>query len=336
MTVMLTMRQDFRAPAFGPASTAEIYTAALEMWAWADAQGWDMAVVSEHHGIDDGWMPSPFTAAAIGIGRTSRIPFFISASLLPLHDPVRVAEQIAVLDCAAPGRVITVFGAGYRVEEFEMAGIEHAERTKVLEEHVGVVVRALTEESFEWRGRTISVTPRPLTQPHPMMMVGGGVPAAARRAARLRLPMMPMNTDPRLPVAYAEEAAKVGYNDGFVMQPSGPTFVHVSEDPDRAWSEIGQYLLYETKTYASFQTPGQHSTPVVHADDIEDLRKAPNLWVGTPDDIVARVQADPSIAALNFHPLAGGLPPDIAWASLELFAAKALPLLRPTPAVGAS
>src|SRR3954470_6080770 len=194
--VMLTMRQDFRAPGFGPTSASEIYTNALEMWRWADGRGFDMNVVSEHHGVDDGWIPAPLTVAALGLARTERIPFFISACLLPLHDPVRIAEQIAVLDCAAPGRLITVFGAGYRVEEFEMAGVAHNQRTKVLEEYVDVVVRALTETSFEWRGRKISVTPRPVTQPHPMIMVGGGVPAAARRAARLRLPMMPMNADP--------------------------------------------------------------------------------------------------------------------------------------------
>ena len=70
--VMLTMRQDFRAPAFGPASAQEIYAAAFEMWEWADAQRWTMAVVSEHHGGDDGWMPAPLTAAA-GLRVVSRI-----------------------------------------------------------------------------------------------------------------------------------------------------------------------------------------------------------------------------------------------------------------------
>ena len=325
---LMTMRQDFRAPDFGPTSTSEIYSAALEMWRWADAQGFDMNVVSEHHGVDDGWIPAPLTVAGLGLAQTQRIPFFVSACLLPLHDPVRIAEQIAVLDCAAPGRLITVFGAGYRVEEFEMAGVPHKERTKVLEEHVSVVVRALTEERFEWKGRTISVTPRPVTKPHPTLMVGGGVPAAARRAARLRLPMMPMNSDPELPKAYAEEAEKVGYEGGWVISPNGPTFVYVTDDPERAWSQIGQYLLYETQTYASYQTPGQHSMPVVHADDIAGLRAAEaTIWVDTPEGILARIDADPAVHAVNFHPLAGGLPPELAWPSLELFASAVAPKL---------
>jgi hypothetical protein len=66
--------------------------------------------------------------------------------------------------------------------------------------------------------------------------------------------------------------------------------------------------------------------PVVHADDLDGLRAATStLWVDTPDGILARLADGPTIHALNFHPLAGGLPPDLAWASLELFAAKVLP-----------
>lgn len=328
--VLLTLRQDFRAPRFGPASAQEIYAEALAMWEWADARGWDLAVVSEHHGIDDGWMPAPLLIAGVGLARTKRILFSISAALLPLHDPIRIAEQIAVLDNVAPGRLNVIFGAGYRVEEFEMAGVAHEDRTRILEEYVPVVVGALRDGQVEWQGRTITLTPAPVTEPHPMILIGGGVPAAARRAARLRLPMMPMNTDPELRVAYREEAARIGFEGGFVMHPVGPTFVHVTDDPDKAWSEIGEYLFYETSTYASYQTPGQHSTPVVHADSIDELRHADNLWVVTPDELVARVAANPQIHALNFHPLAGGLPPRLAWESLELFASKAAPRLRTT------
>jgi alkanesulfonate monooxygenase SsuD/methylene tetrahydromethanopterin reductase-like flavin-dependent oxidoreductase (luciferase family) len=325
---LLTMRQDFRAPAFGPASTQEIYAAGLEQMRWADAHGFDFLVLSEHHGIEDGWMPAPLTMAAAVLAQTERAPVLLSASILPLHDPIRIAEQIAVIDNAFPGRLWTVFGAGYRVEEFAMAGVDHAARGKILEAQLGAMLQAWTGEPFEWDGRTVQVTPMPATQPHPTVLVGGGVAAAARRAARLRLPMMPMNADPTLAVAYREEAERIGFDGGFVMVPEGPTFLHVTDDPDRAWSEIAPYLLYETQTYASFQTAGQHSLPRVDADTAEDLKRSPQHWVGTPDDIAARATALGPMAALNFHPLAGGLPPDLAWASLELFAEKVLPTLR--------
>lgn len=328
MTLFLTMRQDFRAPAFGPATSRDIYAAALEQFRWADAHGFDYLVLSEHHGLDDGWMPAPLTIAAAVLGMTGRAPVLLSASIVPLHDPVRLAEQIAVIDNAFPGRLWTVLGAGYRVEEFAMAGRDHTARGATLEEYARVMLQAWTGAPFEHEGRTVRVTPRPVTRPHPMVMIGGGVPAAARRAVRLHLPMMPMHDDPAVVAAYKEEAQRIGFEGGFVMRPSGPTFVYVTDDPDRSWPQLAPYLLYEAQTYSSFQTVGQHSLPRVDATDVDGLRRAPQLWVGTPDDIVARALAVPHGGALNFHPLAGGLPPDLSWPSLELFAARVLPALR--------
>src|SRR6516164_8113304 len=153
----LTMRHDFRAPPGGPVTLPEIYTAALDQFAWADDHGFKLLVLSEHHGIADGWMPAPLTMAGAALARTQRARVLISASILPLHDPIRVAEQIAVLDNAFPGRLWVVFGAGYRLEEFEMAGMEHAARGQILEDHVQAVLDALTGEEFEWRGRDVQV-----------------------------------------------------------------------------------------------------------------------------------------------------------------------------------
>jgi alkanesulfonate monooxygenase SsuD/methylene tetrahydromethanopterin reductase-like flavin-dependent oxidoreductase (luciferase family) len=324
-----SMRQDFRAPAFAPESSQTIYAIALEQFAWADEHGFDSLVVSEHHGVDDGWMPAPLTIGAAVLARTTRARLMVSAAILPLHDPIRVAEQIAVLDNAFPGRMWIVFGAGYRVAEFEMAGLEHAARGRILEEHVEAVLEALTGEPFEFRGREVLVTPKPVTDPRRMLYVGGGVPAAARRAARLRLAMFPMNADEAVREAYFDEAKKIGFDGGLVLQPVGPTFVHVADDPDRAWAEVGKYVLYEAQTYASFQTPGQHSTPGVHATSVDDLKASPQYVVGTPDQVYERLKDIPRQGGITFNPLAGGLPSELAWSSLELFAAKVLPRLRP-------
>jgi alkanesulfonate monooxygenase SsuD/methylene tetrahydromethanopterin reductase-like flavin-dependent oxidoreductase (luciferase family) len=322
----LCMRHDFRAPAFGPASTRDIYEAALDQYEWADKQGFDLLVLSEHHGIDDGWQPAPLTMAGVLLGRTKRARVMVSAAILPLHDPVRMAEQIAVLDNSAPGRLWIVVGAGYRTEEFEMAEVDHAARGKTLEEYVGVLLEAWKGEPFEWRGRKIVVTPKPASQPHPMVLVGGGVPAAARRAARLRLPMLPMNTDQVVRDAYKDEGKKVGYR-GLVVETQGPTFVHVAEDPERAWAEIGPYVLYEAQTYASYQTPGQHSTPGVKAETVDDLKASPQFVVGTPEQVRARLEQVPPDGSITLSPLAGGLPPALSWASLELFASQVMPHL---------
>jgi alkanesulfonate monooxygenase SsuD/methylene tetrahydromethanopterin reductase-like flavin-dependent oxidoreductase (luciferase family) len=322
---LLAMRHDFRAPEWAPTSLREVYSAAIDQFDWADQHGFHSLVLSEHHGFDDGWMPAPLTMAGVVLARTRQSRVTVSASLLPLYDPVRVAEQLAVLDNAYPNRMWVVFGAGYRVEEFEMAGVDHASRGKLLEEYTDVVLRALTGEPFEWQGRTIQVTPKPVTDPRQLLLMGGGVPAAGRRAARLRLPMFPMNADPKVTEAYYDEAKKIGFEGGFVLTPEGPTFVHVTEDPDRTWEEIAPYVMYEAQTYASIQTPGQTSTPKVDAKSIDDLKASEQYLVGTPEQVLARVAELPPMAALVFNPLCGGMPPEIGWESLELFASKVLP-----------
>jgi len=326
----ITMRHDFRTPMDGSSSQAEIYDAAMAQFRWADQHGFDFAVVSEHHGFGDGWIPAPITAAAAIAGATERIKILISALLVPLHDPIRLAEQLAVLDHLSGGRVWTVAGAGYRAEEFAMADVPMTRRGATLESHLEVMLQAWTGEPFEYKGREVVVTPRPRTGRHPNVLVGGGVEVAARRAARLRLPMMPMHGDPKLVEYYEDEAEKVGFEDGFVLRPSGPTFVHVTYDVDQTWSEIGRYVFEEAQTYERMQTPGQHSNAVIHADTIADLKHADNVLVGPPEEIIEAARALAPGGALTFNPLAGGLPPKLAWESLELFAAEVLPALQPS------
>ena len=99
------------------------------------------------------------------------------------------------------------------------------------------------------------------------------------------------------------------------------------EDPDRAWAEVGPYVLHEVQRYTSFQTPGQKSLPSVHAASIEELRSSPQYLVGTPEEVVAGLRALPPTAGAVLNPLAGGTPPELAWPALECFAGKVLPHL---------
>ena len=324
---MIGLRYDLRAPDWGPASLAELYAACLDQCRWADERGFDTVVLSEHHGAEDSYLPAPVTMAAAVAGRTRRIMINIAAVLVPLHDPIRLAEQLAVADLASGGRISFVAGLGYRYEEFEMAGVDRKRRGKLLEEYIDVMRKAWTGEPFEWRGRQVQVTPKPVTQPHPFMMIGGSTEIAARRAARLRLPFLPAVGDPKLADIYNEECAAVGFDGGFVSLPKGPGFVHVAEDPDEAWATIGPHALHEAQVYESWQTPGQRSAVDVHAKDVDDVRKSGVYQVVTPDECVSLAE-DLGTGMLVLHPLMGGIPPDVAWESLELFERKVLPRLR--------
>jgi alkanesulfonate monooxygenase SsuD/methylene tetrahydromethanopterin reductase-like flavin-dependent oxidoreductase (luciferase family) len=318
------MRFDLRVPEISNATHAEQYAACLDMSAWADAHGFTSVVLSEHHGVDDGYLPAPLAMAGAVIGRTRTTMVNISALLLPLHDPVRLAEEIAVLDLASGGRISLVAGLGYRDEEFQMAGVDRKQRGRLLEESIEVMKRAWTGEPFEWQGRRIRVTPRPMTQPHPLILIGGSTEIAAKRAARLQLPFMPAIGDPGLSELYREECARVGFEGGWVLLPKGPGFVHVTDDPEKAWARIGPHALYDARTYHSWQSPGQRSQVEVAADTIEGVKASGVYRVVTPDECVAMAE---ELGSLLLHPLMGGMPADLGWESLDLFESKVLPRL---------
>jgi len=324
----IAVRYDLRAPVWGPHSHAEMYAACLEQCAWADERGFDVVVLSEHHGVDDGYLPAPVTLAAAIAGRTSRIGVNIAAVLVPLHDPVRLAEQLAVLDLASGGRVTVVAGLGYRAEEMEMAGVDPRARGRLLEEYVEVMRRAWTGEPFEWRGRSVRVTPRPLTQPHPVLMIGGSTELAARRAARLRCGFFPAIGDPALAAAYDDEARAVGFAEGFCSLPSGFGMVHVTTDPDAAWARIAAHAVYDAQTYMSWQRGDQRSAVHVEAPDPDGVRASGVYRIVTPEECVALANDIGDGGTLLFHPLMGGMPIELGWESLELFASEVLPRLR--------
>ena len=320
---MIGIRFDLRVPPFAQTTHAELYAACLDQCAWADEHGLDIVALSEHHGVADGYLPAPLTLAAAIAGRTKQIRITIAAVLVPLHDPVRLAEQLAVLDLASGSRVSFVAGLGYRQEEFDMAGIERTQRGKLLEEYVGVMRQAWTGDPFEWRGRTVRVTPKPKAPP--MILVGGSTAVAARRAARLRAGFFPAIGDQRLADVYNAECARLGFKGGFVNLPGGPGFVHVSDDPERDWARIAPHALYDAQTYAAWQTPDQRSSMHVEAQTIDDVRQSGVYRVVTPDECVALAN---ETGRIILHPLMGGMPPELGWQGLKLFESKVLPLIR--------
>jgi alkanesulfonate monooxygenase SsuD/methylene tetrahydromethanopterin reductase-like flavin-dependent oxidoreductase (luciferase family) len=324
---VVTLRYDLRAPDFGTATMAERYAACLDQCAFADAKGIGMVSVSEHHGVDDGYLPSPLLLAGSIAARTKAMMTNVSALLVPLHDPLRLAEDIAVLDLLSGGRVMIVAGLGYRHEEFEMFGVDRGRRGKLLDAALEAMLAAWTGEPFEYQGRTVRVTPRPLTQPHPLVMVGGSTEVAARRAARHRLPFMPAIGDPALGDLYRAACAEAAWEGGMVILPSGPGFVHVTEDPERAWAQIERFAVHEAGTYDAWQTPGQRSSVHTTGKSRAELEASGIYWVVTPDQCVERAAALGAMGAIVLHPMMGGMDPALGWESLELFVDKVLPRL---------
>jgi alkanesulfonate monooxygenase SsuD/methylene tetrahydromethanopterin reductase-like flavin-dependent oxidoreductase (luciferase family) len=256
--------------------------------------------------------------------RTTRIHFGISALLAPLYDPVKLAEDLAVLDLLSRGRVTATLGMGYRREEYAMFGRRYEERGKLLDEWLEVLLRAWRGERFTWQGRTVEVTPRPFTQPHPPIFVGGQSRKGALRAARFGLGYQPASNDPEAERLYREECARRGTTP--VLRPPGTgEMIWVSRDPGRTWEEIGEHLLYEARVYSSWQPATQQSSTVhSRAASVDALRREGLYRVLTPEQCLARAKEQGPYAAFVLYPLCGGTPPELAWASVRLYADEVL------------
>ncbi|GLX39432.1 hypothetical protein Sros01_55050 [Streptomyces roseochromogenus] len=311
-----------------PETLSSRYRAALEMARYADDLGVDTVQTEEHHGTANNWLPSPFAFAGAVFGATRRIAVTVSAIIGPLHDPLKVAEDIAVLDLLSGGRLVTVAGIGYRPEEYEQHGVEWGRRGRLQDELLETLLKAWTGEPFTFRGRTVRVTPRPFTRPHPLLLVGGSSEAAARRAARLGLPFFPSAHLPELEEYYRARLAEYG-TEGFCMMPAAETpLLHVAEDPDRVWAEYGDHFLHEAATYASWQSKDIRSAVRSAARSVAELRAEGVYRVLTPDEAVAYAKGAGEAGNLVLHPLCGGMPLDEGRRSLQLLCERVLPRLK--------
>ena len=204
------------------------------------------------------------------------------------------------------------------------------DRKRVMNDIIPFLEKAFTGEPFEWKGRTIRVTPKPVQQPRPPIFMGGASKAAARRAAHFADAFLP--TMPALYEVYLEELAKLG-------KPAPPTpsanslhtFVWVAEDPDAAWQEIAPHAMHETNAYGKWMAESdmnEAGTTYVQFDDPDALRASGQYPIFTPDELIERARGMGPMDAVMFHPLMGGIEPDVSWRCLRLFEEKVLPALR--------
>lgn len=318
------LRYDMRTTPDGAGHPA-LYRTAMEQIRWADTRGFDAVVLSEHHVSAEGYLPSPLVMGGAVAAATEHLAITLAALVAPLHHPIRLAEDLAVLDHLAGGRLMVVLGIGYRPLEFDVFDADRTRRGRRVEEVVGILRAAWTGEPFDYEGSTVTVRPMPLTPGGPMLAIGGSVTASAQRAARLGLSLFAGHDDPELATIYDAECERLGRRSGMAMIPGGPTFVHVSEDPERDWARIGPIALADAEIMRSWQTQGNRSLIDSAATSVDELRREGQYLVLTPEECVTLAR---DLPALTLHPLMGGLDPDLSWASLELIAERVLPQLR--------
>jgi alkanesulfonate monooxygenase SsuD/methylene tetrahydromethanopterin reductase-like flavin-dependent oxidoreductase (luciferase family) len=315
---MFTLRFDMRAPSIGAPPT-ELYTAASEMSAWAETRGCIAAVLCEHHGADDGYLPSPLLLGAAIASRTEQLQLILTI-ILPFYDVARLAEDMSVLDHISAGRATYMFGIGYLAEEYDHFGLSLSDRGRLADEKLGLLRRLLAGEEVAHDGRRMKVTPAPRKPQGPAMSWGGASLAAARRAGRNGLGLLANGVVPGMKEAYEEACRQHGHEPGFMLLPERDTATNcfVADDVDAAWEEIGKYLLHDVMAYSQWNPGNTVSANMNSATTVDELRASSRTHV-----ILSVDEAKERVAAgeiFNVGPLCGGMPPEIAWPYLQRLA----------------
>jgi Luciferase-like monooxygenase len=322
---------DMRAPAFGTPAR-DLYAAALDMATFVDQIGVTRINAMEHHGSEDGYLPTPFLMGGGFAARTKQCRITLGAVILPLHDPVKIAEQISVLDLMSDGRLEVIFGVGYVPFEYQMFKVSMRDRARLLEEGIDIILRALRGERFEHDGREIYVRPLPLQKPEDILIVGGGIDASAKRAARLGLGFAPVHS--KLFDLYDAECRKLGREPGRKYGSSGLGDIHLSNDPEATWARLMPHLKHQVGEYAKLAAMSDTNSPFkgLLTNDAA-LRSCGILNVWTPAELLQKFATAKQDGSLTFMPLIGGLSPELGWESLQLLKS-IMPQLRASMANG--
>lgn len=258
----------------------------------AEEEGLDAAWVSEHHGSADGYLPSLLPLLAAFATVTERIELGTGVVLAPFHDPLRLAEDFAVVDQLSGGRVVAGLGIGWREEEFRMFGVDVAARVGRMTETIEILRRAWAGERFSFEGkhftyRDVAVTPPPARVPP--IFVGGFVEAAIRRAGRIGDGYLSSRGKPdRLAEAFmqAAEARRESGRPGPLLAGLLQN-AWVTEDPDgdrrMVFDAIGHQLGVYAGWRAGTDVPGAPLAVTPPSDD--DIART--TAYGTPDEVIS-------------------------------------------------
>jgi alkanesulfonate monooxygenase SsuD/methylene tetrahydromethanopterin reductase-like flavin-dependent oxidoreductase (luciferase family) len=313
----------------GGPSTSTLAETALEQAQWADGRGFSTIQVPEHHGTTCGYNPSPILFAAAIAART-KIVKLQTVLLLPFYDAVRVGEELCMLDQISKGRLEVVIALGYVPDEFEMFGVDLKGRGAVAEAKLEVLRKIFDGETFEFEGRRGRVEPGPYRSGGPPLYIGGALKATVRRAARYGNGLYPLLDSPEFIEEYRRACADLGKTPGRIVKGDfAESTIYVSDDPERAWSQLAPYANQLHNYYADASRKAGQETGYPKAADPDDLRRLNRYRVMTPDEAIAFCREE---GAKNhfivIHPLIGGMPAELSWPALEMFADKVLPALK--------
>lgn len=301
--------------------------------------GLDAAWVSEHHFSEDGYLPSLVPMLAAFAAVTERIELGTGVVLAPFHDPIRLAEDFAVVDQLSGGRVICGLGIGWRDEEFRAFGIDVKSRVRRTSEIVEILRHAWNDERFDFDGKHysyegISVTPKPARVPP--IFLGGFVDDAIRRAGRIGDGYLSSRADvDRVREAFrmaAEERAKAGREDPLLVGILQNAFV--TEDPDGDWPIVRDGIGHQLGVYAGWRTGTDVPGKPLEVKPPDEATVRRTTAYGTPAQVIeyltplVEVLADYPEAHLVLRLHYPGMSAEPAAHAIDLLGAEVAPALR--------
>jgi len=305
----------------------------------AEASGFDSCFFGEHHQDKDGFLPSPLIVATAVAAHTRRLNVGTSVILLPLHHPVRVAEDVITLDLVSKGRVILGVGVGYQPADFRAFSAPMEHRAALFEEGVEIIRRCWSGEPFSFRGKhytleDVQIRPRPFQPSGPPLWIGASVAAAVRRAARLAdafvgTPSTSLDNALELVTMYKDAARQAGRPSRVVMMRDA----WVANTRAEADAVYGPEVMAAYRYYWQHRLAEFRDIPPDAEFSLKNL--APDrLILGDPETCVKEFQrwheatgADYFLLRLR-HAHSGGPPHAKILDAIKLFGEKVLPHCR--------
>lgn len=326
-----------------PRPLQELYRDHLEESVLAEQLGFDGVWASEHHFSEDAWNPSPIAFLAAVAARTERVRVGPYVLLLPFHNPVRVAEDFAVLDNISNGRVDLPVGVGSAGREFRTFGVPFGERLGRTFEALRIIERCFTGETFSYKGKyyefpDVRMTTTPVQKPGPPIWVASmgeqSVAWTARRGYHLAAGAGPGHA------RYEQLLAEHGHDRSARMVASIPIRVHLADSREQAWDEAETGLHQVLDFYRNRVDRGSATSSAGVLDDLPgvgEFRNVPGIGhrgrpflVGTSDEVGGALMGyrDKQLTHLcvNFHH--PGMPTNVVRRSMAMFAKELMPAIK--------
>ncbi|MBM3942543.1 MAG: LLM class flavin-dependent oxidoreductase [SAR202 cluster bacterium] len=321
----------------GESMTQKIQESAEQVRAARDA-GFDLIATGQHYLAMPYQMSTSFPLLARLAAEAGNMEVAATVVLVPLHNPVELAESVATLDAICGGRFVLGIGLGYRDEEYAAFGVQRAERVGRMREALEVMKRLWSQEELEFQGKYYQVpkvrpATRPVQRPHPPIWMAANGDAAIRRAARWGYPWL-INPHATIPMVtrqfsgYREALAQTGHT----MPETLPMMreLYVARDQAAAYRESEPYLAPKYQAYAEWgqdkALPGQESFSIPYRELARD-----RFLLGSPEEVVQEIQRYQQMLGVNyliFRMQWPGMPQEQVLRQIELMGREVIPLVK--------